>query len=157
MGRNGQRPKAAKNAVTGVARLGEDPTSYLKQRPAWHFWRFDWEGSWGVVACRTANWRNHIEQHLAAFERMTWGGILEASGGKREGHGNNSHPIPRDHFTRTAQRRLEDKQIYADDLFSLRLQQTIRIYGVRNGYYLEIVWFDPYHERGNKKAAYDWG
>lgn len=87
---------------------------------------------------------------------MTWGGILDAAGGKKPGHGNNSHAIPRDGFTRLAQKRLETQGVFSDDLFSLRLEQTIRLYGVRDGHYLQIVWFDPYHEKGNRQSAYDW-
>jgi hypothetical protein len=156
MGRQNERPTAVKSAVTGVARIVEDPDRYLKLKPAWRFSRFDWDGPWGIEACRTPKWREHIEGHLASFESMTWQAILDTSGGKKAGRGNNHHSISRDRFSKIAQQRLEAKKIYADDLFSLRLQQTIRLYGVREGLILEIVWFDPFHFRGNKEAAYEW-
>jgi hypothetical protein len=50
---------------------------------------------------------------------MTWDEILKASGGKREGKGNNNHHIHRDKFSKRARGRLGELQIYAEQLFSL--------------------------------------
>jgi hypothetical protein len=148
------QPKFAKRPDAGKPKLGADPESYLQQRPVWRFSWFDWDGPWGLTACAARNYRRHIEEHLAQFETMTWQEILNAAGGRGVGRGNNSHHIERDRFTREARRRLEDASIPADEL--LRPDNCTRIYGVREGSCLRIVWFDPFHCERDGSAAYDW-
>jgi len=82
--------------------------------------------------------------HLASFETMTWNEILRASGGRRSG--NNSHEIERDKFKLSAQERLNIRGVFSDTLFSLRLNGGTRIYGVREGRCLRVVFFDPHHK-----------
>ena len=85
-----------KNSET--ARIALDPKSYLEQNPVWRFSDFDWNGDWGYQCCidHASKMRDHVEQHLASFETMTWGEILKASGGRS--NGNNHHEIDRDKF-----------------------------------------------------------
>ena len=83
---------------------------------------------------------------------MTWQEILGAAGGRNRG--NNSHEISRDKFKRDVERRLRERNVLADTLFSLRLDAGTRLYGVREGRCLRIVFFDPYHKDRNK-CAYD--
>jgi len=155
MGRKGQ-PKAGAQAVSGTPRISEDPESYLAQKPAWRFNAFDWDGPWGVDACAAAKWRLHIEQHLANLETMTWSEILKTAGGKKAGRGNNHHPIEREKFSKEARRRLEELCIYAEQLFSLRLEKCVRLYGIRQGNCLQVLWFDPWHCDRDGRAAYGW-
>lgn len=157
MGRPKERPKA-KKAPSGIesARLSTDPETYLKQTPVWRFSDFDWDSNWGYQSCseRGANIRDHIEKHLASFETMTWGEILRAAGGRSSG--NNSHEISRDKFKPAVQSRLTERKILADTLFSLRLDAGTRIYGVREGRCLRMVFFDPFHKDRNRCAyAFD--
>ena len=157
MGRKSERPRVArKPSGSESPRAVADPQSYLQQRPVWRFSDFDWDGGWGISGCATdwAKFRSHVEDHLSSFETMTWGEILKASGGRS--NGNNSHDIARDKFTRGAQDRLKEKGILADSLFSLRLDAGTRIYGVREGNCLRIVFFDPFH-KDKLKCAYDYG
>jgi hypothetical protein len=149
-----KQPKTQVVPGPGGVRQGGDPDFYLREKPVWRFQSFDWEGSWGISACGDCNWRKHIEQHLASFETMTWAEIQQASGGRS--NGNNSHHLDRENFTREARKRLDDLGIYADVLFSLRLESTVRVYGVREGACLRIIWIDPYHIKGDTRAAYDW-
>ena len=39
------------------------------------------------------------------------------------------------------------------ELFSLRLDATKRVYGIRDRQVLKLLWFDPYHG-DNSKAVY---
>lgn len=137
-------------------RVSEQPDFYKTNFPVWRFGSFDWDGPWGLSACASKNWRSHIEQHLASFETMTWAEIERASGGKRAGRGANSHPLSRDRFSRNAINRLKEKNIFGDSFFSLRLENTVRIYGIREGSCLRIIWFDPFHFQGDGRAAYRW-
>lgn len=84
---------------------------------------------------------------------MTWNEILKASGGKAQGKGNNNHDIFRSYLKKEAQQRLSDLRRFADTLFSLRLDNCTRIYGVRESNCLRIVFFDPFH-CDHAKSAY---
>lgn len=151
-------PKIAREPATaGAPRLGANPDSYLEMSPVWRFGAFDWDGPWGVAACAGRPWRKHLEQHLASFETMTWDEILRASGGKGQGKGTNSHSLARDRLARAAQKRLEERQVTADEIFSLRLDNCTRVYGVREVNCLSIVFFDPNHCNRDGSAAYAWG
>jgi hypothetical protein len=148
-----QKPSYAKKPRREDPRIKSDPESYLKQTPVWRFSDFDWESPWGHECCvaHVANLRVHIEEHLASFETMTWAEILMAAGGRK--WGNNSHPIARDKFKKEVQRRLDEKRIFADELFSLRLDAGTRVYGVREINCLRIVFFDPHH-KDRARCAY---
>jgi hypothetical protein len=147
-------PKNAFQPVDKVIREKENPDNYLKLTPVWRFSDFDWEGPFGLAACAECSDKlmNHIQAHLSSFETMTWAEIMRASGGRA--HGNNSHPIARDKFTKSAKHRLDERKIFADSLFSLRLDAGTRLYGVRDGHCLRIVFFDPFHKDDNR-CAYD--
>ncbi|TPL11416.1 hypothetical protein FJ952_26250 [Mesorhizobium sp. B2-4-10] len=148
------KPKVKKKPGVESVRIGADPESYLKMKPVWRFSDFDWDGPFGHDSCvsHIANIRSHVEDHLANFESMTWDEILKAAGGKKSG--NNNHHIARDKFKKDVQKRLEEKNIHADTLFSLRLDQGTRIYGVRELNCLRIVFFDPHH-KDHGKSAYE--
>ncbi|MBH1943152.1 hypothetical protein I5L01_02795 [Erythrobacter sp. YJ-T3-07] len=152
--KNRERPKAKKQPKGETVRAAVDPNSYLEQTPVWRFSDFDWESSWGYESCldSAAKLRGHIEQHLSSFETMTWGEILKATGGRRQG--NNSHAISRDKFKPDVEARLRQRNVLADTLFSLRLDAGTRVYGVREGSCLRLVFFDPYH-KDKAKCAYD--
>lgn len=149
-----KKPKLRINPPPGGVRQRADPDSYLEEKPVWRFKSFDWDGPWGLGACTNCHWRKHIEQHLAYFETMTWGEIQRAAGGRSEG--TNSHHLSRGKFSSDASKRLDDLKIYADTFFSLRLESCVRVYGVREGATLRIVWVDPYHCNKDGTAAYDW-
>ncbi len=88
--------------------------------------------------------------HLVALEGLTWADIKAQAGGRRRG--TNHHPIEFAEFTPTARHRLE--QLRLDEfasLFSLRLTNTLRLYGVRDGRVMQLVWHDPFH--GSRRGA----
>lgn len=151
--RDRERPKAKKNPGPESVRVGADPESYLKQTPVWRFIDFDWDSDWGYNSCAASadRLRSHVEQHLASFETMTCSEILRAAGGRKAG--NNSHEISRDKFKPEVEKRLTEKGVLADTLFSLRLDAGTRVYGVREGPCLRVVFFDPYH-KDRTKCAY---
>lgn len=151
-------PKVGRAPPDKTPRTGGDPQSYLTQTPVWRFSDFDWDGPWGEPTCtsRIGHLRSHIEQHLASLETMSWSSILSAAGGKGRGKGTNNHEIPRDKFKGEAKKRLEAQNVYAEKIMSLRLDAGTRLYGVREGNCLRLLWFDPDHKDRNK-CAYDFG
>jgi len=81
---------------------------------------------------------------------MTWAEIKSASGGKRVG--TNHHQIPIMDLCKDAQERLaEFNRDDIDDVFSLRLTGTIRVYGYKDGRIFRVLWYDPHH--GDPKKA----
>ena len=84
---------------------------------------------------------------------MSWGEIKSQAGGKAEGNGTNHHALPKDKFTKDAKDRLEILKLDDyEELFSLRLGNKIRLYGIKDGRVLRFIWHDPYH--GENKGAY---
>ena len=154
MAKKNKIPKLGGTPSAGLPKAGAEPESYKTKNPVWRFSSFDWDGTWGILACADKNWRKHIQSHLAAFETMTWAQI-ELTGGGRS-HGTNSHYLPRSKLTKVARDRLEERKIYGDNFFSLRLENTVRIYGIREDNCLRIIWFDPFHFQGNDQAVYSW-
>lgn len=76
---------------------------------------------------------------LKHFESMTWSEIEAGTG---------SHLI-RDHggLSKAARDRLQEiEQDDTDTLFSLRIGGKSRIFGIREGGVLRILWWDPEHE-----------
>ena len=89
-------------------------------------------------------WWSNIFPKLRDFESMTWAEILRASGGRSSG--NNNHPVKTALLSQSAKSRLADlQQDDAEELFSLRLSGTERIYGIRDRRALKLLWYDRYH------------
>ena len=71
---------------------------------------------------------------------MTWGEILGKSGDKH-------HSIDVHRLSKTAQDRLREIRLDdIDDVISLRVTGQERIFGVRFGSVLRLLWWDPLHE-----------
>lgn len=86
-----------------------------------------------------------IYPKLVEFERMTWESIEKAVHGKKGK--TNSHFVKVENLIKEARDRLDDLGLSdVDEIFSLRLEGEIRIYGPRKLNYMEIIWVDPGHE-----------
>ena len=128
-----------------------DPESYIKKPPVWNFSKLDFEHSkWCPQRCD--NFIEVVIKKLKHYEGMTWQDIDAAAGGKRRG--TNNHSIPIDKLCKEARDRLlEVLKIYDDELYSLRLDGTTRLFGIRNDGVFNMIWYDPDHEicPSNKK------
>ncbi len=121
----------------------------------WHLGRIDWDGPWGMRACRNLDFRRLIDETISNWETMTWAELYRASGGRRQG--NNHHPVFVSKLSSTAKKRL--KRIQADDveaIVSLRINSRERLYGIRAGQVFQVLWYDPWHDNRNK-AVYPTG
>ncbi|MEO5950565.1 MAG: hypothetical protein ABIQ04_03910 [Candidatus Saccharimonadales bacterium] len=81
---------------------------------------------------------------LKARESTTWGALATASGGRTRG--TNSHHIPMHELIKSAQDRATQLGIVEDELFSLRLDGTHRVFGVLEDSVFNVIWFDRKHE-----------
>jgi hypothetical protein len=131
-------------------RLGGDPSAFDGETIVWAFGVVDVEGPWGWRTGAARAWWREILPKLQNLETMTWADILRPAGGRT--HGNNNHPVAVEKLTKQAKDRL--REINQDDvaeLFSLRLDGTKRIYGIRDRRVLKLLWYDPFH--GNNGRA----
>lgn len=95
---------------------------------------FGWHNSQHEVLLR------EILPKLQNFESQTWGDIELRSNGKH-------HFIPVTDLCADAKARLpETKFDGLEDLFSLRLEGAMRLWGSREGNVFQVVWYDPEHQ-----------
>lgn len=114
-----------------------EPDDYGKRKPVWKFSIMDFDGPFGCGQITAAKIKE-IHRKLCAFETMAWNEI------ERNGQ---SHFMPPSIISKTAQSRLaEINQDDADNLFSLRLTGTERIWGIRDRHVYKILWWDPDHK-----------
>lgn len=130
-------------------KVNSDMDSFLSKYPQWRFSQCDKEHEkWKI---RADELDDVIFEKLQNFERMTWDEILKASGGRSSG--NNNHYIEIDKLNKEARKRLEELRIYTDEVFSLRLTGTLRLFGLLESGIFKILWRDDNHEicPSNKK------
>jgi hypothetical protein len=147
-------PVVRESPVSKEVRAGGSPDAVKEKSdsksPAWQFrWidrpHPDW--GWNIGANRWAS----LMKSLQDFEGMTWAEIQSAAGGKS--HGTNSHSIVVTKLTNAAQGRLKELGFEEEDeVFSLRLTNTLRLYGIREDRTLRFIWHDTHH--GTKRACY---
>lgn len=145
-GKRGKEPriKGGKEPANRQVRTGGSASSET-DRMAWGFGKLDMEGPWGPLKIDADTWWKNLFPKLQNFETMTWADVQAASGGRS--HGSNSHFVPVENLSKNAKARLDElKQDDVDELFSLRLSGKERVYGIRDGRVLKVLWYDPDHE-----------
>ena len=143
--RQEKRPTGSKKPVN---RADPDLKAYHASTISWRFHHMDSGDRWGLESIHDATLRR-IVLEFRKYDSRTWGEILRDTRGKgRESRGNSSHPIPVASLSRDARHRLQEelKMVEVSHLFSLYLSPKERIYGVRQGSVLDILWYDPKYE-----------
>jgi hypothetical protein len=106
-------------------------------RPVWVFGLLDLDGPWGWSGI-SADQLGRIRARFVNFETMTWTAVQQGTG---------SHPVEISKLSGPAVARLaEIKQEDVDSLYSLRITGRMRVWGIKDGATLRILWFDPNHE-----------
>jgi hypothetical protein len=151
-------------SVNKTPRSTEKVESSYHMSPSWRFSRADFEHKeWSIldshediiedpsVASGTTilhQFSKSIDHNLLDAlkdrESTTWGAIVTASGGRSRG--TNSHHIPMHELIKEAQNRAIEIGLVEDELFSLRLDGTHRVFGVLEDSVLNVIWFDRKHE-----------
>jgi hypothetical protein len=143
--------KKAKHAVDlGAAKksgIENDPQSYYGSNPIFSFVKYDANAPW-AVSSNEKPVTDSVFNNLRGKESMTWNGIMQESGGR--GHGTNNHYVSIENLSKDARRRIADIGLNEDELFSIRLQGDVRLWGViepedGNGKFY-VIWFDPEHK-----------
>ena len=127
--RNIARPKGGKTPRSAVV-----PSS-ARERPSWSFMIMDVDGPWCFY--RKAEQLRAVIDGLRPYETMTWAEI----------EGRRDHFIDRSTIIGDAQKRLETiRHDDVDELFSLHLGGKPRVWGIRDGSVLRLLWWDPEHQ-----------
>lgn len=82
---------------------------------------------------------SQVREKLANFESMTWNETLVT-------HKHQNHSVTLDKLCKDALDRLREiKQDDIESLVSLRLTGKERVWGIRQGEVLKVLWWDPEH------------
>jgi hypothetical protein len=104
----------------------------------WRVDDIDWKGPWGWMHATCEDLLTYIVPRLHNLESMTWGQVDGATG---------SHFVDVIAIKEEAQSRLielgKDEQA---QLFSVRITGEKRLWGIRDGAILRVLWWDPEHE-----------
>jgi hypothetical protein len=128
-----QLVEAAKQPKVAV-----DPEEYWRKRPSW---RLHWAQmcdpfGWHILSAEKAA---EIRDKLAGFESRTWAEILVTA--KKQ-----NHLVSVGDLEPEARKRLSQLGIFVDQLASLHLSGTERVYGVLEEGIFSVLWWDPNHE-----------
>ena len=119
-------------------KIHEDPDNVNKQSPSWSFNRADKDSSWAFTQDKLGDefW-SKIYPKLISFEQQNWGDIVAPQ--------KTSHFVDVNKCNKCARDRLDELRITEQELLSLRLEGTIRIYGIRPKSTMFILWYDNDH------------
>ncbi|MBA3722272.1 MAG: hypothetical protein H0W88_07715 [Parachlamydiaceae bacterium] len=130
-----------------------DPTSFDEMTLRFQFDILDFSHElWGWETL-TKEQHIHFLKFVNSIEKLTWSEIKATAGGKS--HGTNHHSLEIANFAKIAQKRLQElnlDRIAGDTLFSLRINNLTRVYGVREEEFFRPIWHDPFHDQPNKAA-----
>lgn len=119
----------------------EKPESFLSKHPSWRFERADTEYRWSIVYAGFSE----IIRSLRNFERMTWGEIAKQT---HDNGKSSNHYVALNDLCKEAQKRFSELNLeeYADQVYSLRLMNKTRIYGILRDGIFSILWYEEEHE-----------
>jgi hypothetical protein len=127
--------KAIESAKIPRSIFGPDP---MRQNPAWRVSLMGMVSPFGWHEIQPEKLRE-VREKLRDFESMTWNEILVA-----QQHRN--HEVTVDRLCKEARDRLEEiGQADIEQLVSLRLSGPERVWGIRSGNILNVLWWDPEH------------
>jgi hypothetical protein len=115
-------------------------SSPSKIKVQWCFELFDAVTDWRInVGAEDHASFISVADHLKAYSRLTWGDIQSRK--------DRDHPIPIEKLCDRARARLiELQRDDADELWRLRFSGTQRLWGVKVGHVLRLIWWDPDHQ-----------
>lgn len=137
----GKAKKTKQNDSYGEKRTTFNEISYVRENPKWTFSKSDNE-IWSIREALD----DKILDKLIAFERMTWGQIIQVKRNGKHSHNTAHHFIETGNIIKQAQDRLNELQIYEDELFSLSLSNKESLWGILDSGTFRIVWYDKKHE-----------
>ena len=127
-----------------------EPGNFDRLNPSWQFHRSVLEGKWNITCDDWKIFRETIFPKLREFETLTWAIIKTIPKTGRNG-GNMHHNISVEEFTKEGKEEMEKQHLHYDELFSLRLDNKKRLFGILDKGVFHIVWYDSNHEIAKTK------
>jgi hypothetical protein len=133
-----KRPRFGSEPEVGPGpSIAADPsTNHLP--PSWRIGRLQLVHPFGWHEVTGSKIRD-IRDKLANFESMTWNDIV-VKAKKR------NHTVLVSKICKEARDRILALRLDIDELVSLHLTGTERVWGYRDGAILNVLWWDPYHQ-----------
>ena len=118
-----------------------NPDSYLHLRPSWRFERSFGQRKWDLYSADFEK----IASHKVNLERMKWSEIIKQT---HDSGKSSNHYITADKLCKEAQNMLSELQLeeYGDMIFSLRLNNKCRLFGLLQEGVYTILWLVENHE-----------
>jgi len=120
------------------------PCSYYNLYPTFSFRKYNANVSW-LISTDNKPTVDCVMSLLSSIEGQKWSDIIQAT--KGHGKGTKSHFIKISDISKEAQKQAELQHINEDELFSMRLQGAVRLWGTigANGLFY-VIWYDPEHK-----------
>lgn len=147
-GKNRRSKKSRKKVMRDVyippstksPRRSISPSVFNEMSPAWGFCKIDMCGKWGWGKITQEELKDKLLPRLKHYETMQWQDFTSDRPGS-------SHNIPLENIVREARNRLKEiNQDDVDELFSLVITGERRVWGIKSGRVLNLLWWDPKHE-----------
>ena len=132
---NSKIPKAFISPIESkTPKAGAFPTD--RHQPEFKAEQMDRDGQWGWDHFHPSQIQE-VFQKIFEYQKLSWQDLRN----------NGSHFVDREGLCSEAQKRLTQLQKEdLDQLFSLRLTGRKRIWGIKEGNILWLLWWDPNHE-----------
>jgi len=109
-----------------------------EKKISWKFSIIDIGGKWTFKYIEKDFFWNHLLDTLKNFESQTIGEFIIAK---------HNHKIEKCSLCNKAQRRLiEIKLDDYDEFYSVHIDSEKRLWGILEGSYFKVLWWDPHHE-----------
>ena len=133
-----KKPKYKNNPSFDKKPRIRDIADTNQQTISWQFSKIDLSGEWCCKNIDSTTLWDFIFNKIKSFETMTWAEIYIDE--------KNNHDVAKNKLTPKAQKRLREiNQADIDSLFTLHLSGLRRIWGIRDGRALQILWYDSKH------------
>lgn len=109
------------------------------EQPAWRLKSIDFDGPWCPKSMSPDDLLRVLTR-IGNLETMTWQEILV--GARKENHAIKISDLSKEAQARLATLKLDD----VDDVISLRVTGRERIFGIRFGSVVRLLWWDPEHQ-----------
>jgi hypothetical protein len=138
MGKKNRKPIFTETPTTQKVPRGLEKNVNTEITPiSWKIGILDKAGPYSWTSCTQEEFWEYIKPRLINYEKMTWQEIFQ--------HDKN-HPIKISIIESEAQQRLRELKFDdIEELVSLGITKLARIWGIKDGSCLKILWWDPNH------------
>ena len=134
-----------KNNSLAVKTTIKNGVSYEGIKSAWVFDKIDRNGCFAFDINRDDFDYHEVLEKMISYANMTWGGLRRQThdDGKSKHHFLDADKLSKNAKERLVAMHLEEE---ADQIYSIALQNKLRIVGLRDKDRFHVLWYDPEHD-----------